>query len=180
MSTIARDAACPCGSERKAKHCCYSAARLASEVRVRNAFRDLCEGLAGELDGIDRDGFAALYGKALRLPRADFSLQVPLPPISSYEVERARTALDADDDEAFDNALDVVAHRLNTPERRLELARRIIAAREQGRVSSAVAAVAVFDLSEMDSAVFVSSVAEALAVSAGAAHTPARLLRAVA
>ena len=180
MAKIGRNDPCPCASARKAKHCCYSADRLASEARARSAFRDLCQQAAEDLTDVDREELAELFHEALHLPETDLSLQIRLPTIFSLEIERARAAADDDDDDAFDEAVIEVARQLNTTERRLELARAIVAMRGAGGVEPGVAAAAVFDLSEVGSAVFVSSVAESIAVSAGDARTPAGLLVAVA
>ncbi len=62
------------------------------------------------------------------------------------------------------------------PERRAELARGVLALADTGRVPPSVAAVAVVDLSCDSSSLLRASLLHALAVSVGAARTPAGLL----
>ena len=181
MAKIRRNDPCPCGSKQKAKRCCYSSERLAADSQVRRAFRELCQQVARDLRDVERAEFDELFHQAIHLPELDLSLQVRLPKVISPEIERARAALDDEDEDAFDDALWEVAPQFDTPPRRLELARAIIALRDAGKVDPKIAAVAVFDLSEGDSsAVFISSIAEAIGVSAGDSRTPAGLYVAVA
>ncbi|MGB9112579.1 MAG: SEC-C metal-binding domain-containing protein [Acidimicrobiales bacterium] len=176
MGKVGRNELCPCGSRNKAKRCCYSPERLAEADRVRRAFNELCASVAHDLDDVTHEKFHELFHEAIHLPEADLTLQVPLPKVSSPEIEGARAALDRDDD-AFDEALDSVAAALDTPRRRLDIAQAIVALKDKGTIDKKVAAVAVFDLSDGErSAVFISSVAESLAVSAGECRTPAGLL----
>jgi hypothetical protein len=147
---------------------------------VRRDFRGLCQQVAEDLEDVERSEFRELFHEAMHLPELDLSLQVRLPKVLSPEIERARRLLD-DDDDAFDDALFEVARQLDTSQRRLELAHAIITLRDAGKVDPKVAAAAVFDLSEGESsAVFISSTAESIAVSAGDSRTPAGLLVAVA
>lgn len=176
MGKVGRNELCPCGSKNKAKRCCYSPERLLEGDHVRRAFQELCASVAHDLDGVSHEEFHELFHEAIHLPEADLSLQVPLPKVSSPEIERARKALDRDDD-AFDEELYSVAGALDTPRRRLDLAQAIVALKDKAMIDKRVAAVAVFDLSDGErSAVFISSVAESLAVSAGECRTPAGLL----
>jgi hypothetical protein len=177
MAKVRRNEPCPCGSAKKAKRCCLSPERRAAATQVRRAFRDLCQDVARDLDGVDRAEFDDLFHEAIHLPELDLSLQVRLPALSSPAVERARAALNDDDTDAFDDALWDVAEQLDTPQRRLALARAILDYRDAGNVDPKVAAVAVFDLSDgTDSAVLISSIAESIGVSTGDTRTPAGLL----
>lgn len=181
MAKVGRNDPCPCGSEKKAKRCCFSSERRSTEAEVRTAFRELCRQVATDLRDVEDDEFHELFYRAMRLPEIDLSLQVRLPKVFSPETERARTALEDGDGEAFDDALWEVARQLDTPQQRLDLALAITALRDTGKVDPKVAAAAVFDLSDGDSsAVFISSVAESIGVSVGDSRTPAGLFVAVA
>jgi hypothetical protein len=177
MAKVRRNEPCPCGSAKKAKRCGFSPERRAAATEVRRVFRDLCADVAPDLDGVDRAEFDELFHEAIHLPELDLSLQVRLPELSSAAIERARTALYEDDTDAFDDALWNVAEQLDTPQRRLGLARAVIDYRNAGKIDPKVAAVAVFDLSEgTSSAVLTSAIAESIGVSTGDTRTPAGLL----
>lgn len=176
MAKVKRNEPCPCGSTKKAKRCCFSTERVAEAAEVRRAFQILCKEAAPALVDVERLEFDELFHQAIHLPELDLSLQVCLPTLFSPAIERARAALEDDDIDAFDDALWEVAEEMDTPERRLAMARAIIALRDAGKIDPKVAAVAMFDLSEGTiSAVFISSIAESIAVSAGDARTPAGL-----
>lgn len=176
MAKVGRNDPCPCGSAKKAKRCCWSPERLTDDAQVHRAFQDLCREAATDLDDVERAQFYELFSEAIHLPELDLSLQVRLPTVFPPAIERARAALDDEDTETFDDALWEVAEQLDTPRRRLELAQAVIALRDAGRVDPKVAAVAVFDLSEGDSsALFISSIAESIGVSAGDTRTPSGL-----
>ena len=81
-----------------------------------------------------------------------------------------------DDPDEFDAALGPVVTSLDSPTRRAGLVRAVVGLAEAGRVDADVAAVAVIDLTTPDSALFRSSVAEAVGVMAGAARTPGGLV----
>jgi SEC-C motif len=177
MAKVRRNEPCPCGSAKKAKRCCLSPQRRAAATEARRAFRDLCHDVAPDLDGVDRPEFDELFHEAIHLPELDLSLQIRLPALSSPAIERARAALHDDNTDTFDDALWDVAEQLDTPQRRLDLARAIIDYRNAGNIDPKVAAVAVFDLSDgTDSAVLISSIAESIGVSTGDTRTPAGLL----
>lgn len=129
---------------------------------------------ARRLVGVTRDEFDELFHEVVHLPEVDLALQVELPALMTPELVRARAAVD--DPDEFDAALGPVVSSLDTPTRRAELARVVVDLAEAGRVDADVAAVAVIDLTTSDSALFTSSVAEAVGVAAGAARTPAGLV----
>jgi len=76
----------------------------------------------------------------------------------------------------FDEALEALIVTLDTVERRLELAEAVLALRDQGQVSTEVAALAIFDLNNPGSALLRSSLAQAIAVRSGAEATPSGLI----
>lgn len=177
MAKVGRNETCPCGSGRKAKRCCYSAERLEAEVQVRRRLRTLVAQSLPDLADVDGDELRELVHQAIHLPERDLSLQVRLPALASPEVERAAAALLADDDYEFDDWVMKVALQLATPERRLEVAQAVADLRDQDKIDRRVAAVALLDLGEAsESAVFLASVAESIAVSAGRERTPSGLL----
>lgn len=80
------------------------------------------------------------------------------------------------DEEGFDEALRGVLPAVDTVENRLWLAQAVLALRDNGRVSPTLAAVAVIDLNQTDSAFLLSSLAQSLAVRSGDERTPSGLL----
>lgn len=126
------------------------------------------------LVGVTRADFDGLFHEMVHLPEVDLALQVELPALVTPEVLRARDALD--DPDGFDDAVDVLAASLDSPTRRAGLARTVLDFVAVGRIDPEVAAVAVIDLTTANSALFTSSVAEAVGVAGGAARTPAGLL----
>ncbi len=92
-----------------------------------------------------RPEFDDLLRRATSLPELNASLQVRLPTLFTWSIERAQAALEDDDDEAFDDELLEIAETLDTNEQRIELARAVIALRDAGKVPPKVAAAAVFN-----------------------------------
>jgi hypothetical protein len=182
MAKVGRNDPCLCGSKHKAKRCCFSQERLSAAGAARRALLALQEGCVDDLVGIDRAEFEELYHEVIHLPELDISLQVRLPVLSPL-VERARQALEeeGDDEDPFLDAVEELAEELDTPARRLELARAVVALRDAGCVEPGVAAVAMFDLNvESCPALLTNSVAESIAVSAGHSRTPGGLVIAAA
>ena len=128
------------------------------------------------LVGVDPEEFDDLLEELVDLPTLDVTLQVDLPRLLSPELEHLRVAIDEDDEEAFEAAVDPALGQLDTPERRAALARAVLSLHEAGRIDARLAAVAVIDLWARRSALFQSSVVQGLAVSVGAARTPSGLL----
>ena len=183
MAKIGRNDPCPCGSTKKAKRCCFSQDRLSAHAAARRALFEVADRCVDDLADVDSDQFEDLFHQVIHLPELDITLQLRLPVLSPL-VERARQALEEggrNGGGAFFDVVKEVARELDTPDRRLELARAVIALRDDGRVDPEVAAVAMFDLtSEDSSALLASSIAESIAVSAGQTRTPAGLVIAAA
>jgi hypothetical protein len=137
---------------------------------------EVCRDAALDLKDVSNVEFRALFDEMIYLPEIDISLQVPLPKLFTPEIGRAISALDDDDGETFDRELNKVVPKLDTPERRIELAQAVVTLRDKGRISSRLAAVALFDLDGETSALFISSVAESIAVLGGDQRTPTGLL----
>ena len=109
------------------------------------------------------------------LPEIDTSLQQRLG-ILTPDMDRAISALQDDDVGVFEEVLDKVVAEVDSPGRRLELAQAVLALRDQGRIPSDLAAAAGLELDGKQSTLFLSSVAESLAVLAGDRRTPAGIL----
>ncbi len=101
---------------------------------------------------------------------------MPLPKIWTPEIDRAVTAIQDEDDEAFNEALSIVVSKVDTTVSHLLLARAVVILRDAGKISKRLAALAVIELDTEVSAFFRSSVAESLAVLAGDQRTPSGLL----
>jgi hypothetical protein len=174
MVGVGRNDLCGCGSGRKVKRCCGVRRGPGPDELAKAFLAEQSRRAATRLVGIARDEFDELFHAVVHLPEVDLALQVELPALMTPELVRARVALD--DPDEFDTALGPVVSSLDTPTRRAQLARAVVDLAEVGRVDADVAAVAVIDLTTSDSALFWSSVAEAVGVTAGAARTPAGLV----
>ncbi len=173
MAKVKRNAPCPCGSGKKAKRCCHGPVEYL-DVRIMplEVYRDsICE-----LGGTTRAEFDDLFGELVDLPELDLSLQVPLPNVWTPAIDRAVSALDEDDEDGFDKALRDVVSRVDTTRQRLLLARSVVLLRDAGKISKKLAALAMIELDQEDSAFFRSSVAQSLAVLADDQPTPSGLL----
>jgi hypothetical protein len=176
MAKVRRNGPCPCGSGSKAKRCCLKERSTAADSPTRLLPLEVCRDAALDLEGVSNAESHALFDEMIYLPETDISLQVPLPRLLTPEIDRAISALDDDDGEAFDRELNQVVPTIDTPQRRIELAGAVITLRDQGRISSKLAAVALFDLGGGASTLFISSVAESIAVLGGDQRTPTGLL----
>ena len=173
MAKVKRNEPCPCGSGNKAKRCCYGPTKFV-DVRVMplEMSREALEVLAGT----EKIEMRALLDRLVDLPELDLSLQTPLSGIVTPQVDRAVRALHHEDEDEFDRALAQVVPLVDTVDRRIDLAQAVIALRDQGRVPPKLAAMAVFELDRPQSILFMSSVAESMAVLAGEQRTPAGLV----
>jgi hypothetical protein len=174
MAGVGRNDLCECGSGRKTKRCCGVRRGPGPEELAKAFLAQQGRRAARRLLSVTREDFDALFPEVLHLPEADLALQVDLPALTTRELMRAVAAVD--DADAFDAALGPVVASLDTPTRRAGLARAVIDLAEAGRVDPDVAAMAMIDLTTAESALFTASVAEAVAVFAGAARTPAGLV----
>jgi hypothetical protein len=166
MNGSGRNDVCGCGSGKKAKRCCGTR-RGPSPAELAKAFlADERRKAAMVLLDADRDEFDELFDEIVDLPILDVSLQTNLPRLLTPEMEHLRAALDREDEDAFDAAVDTVIDQLDTPERRAALARAVLHLRDLGRIDRRLAA----------SALFQASVVQSIAVSVGAAKTPSGLL----
>ncbi len=173
MAKVQRNQPCPCGSGKKAKRCCHGPQQ---SVDVRIMPLEMTQEALDELAGTDTIEMRALFDQLLYLPELDLSLQVPLPGVLTPDVDWAIRALRDDDGDEFDRAVEQVVSSVDTVSRRIDLARAVIALRDQGRIPSKLAAIAVFELDRPESTLFLSSVAESIGVLAGQQRTPTGLV----
>jgi hypothetical protein len=175
MAKVGRNDPCRCGSGLKAKRCCLADPELATSTPKARLAR-LQPAVAQDLAGIDKEWCRELYEEVLFLPELDVSLHLRLPGILTPEIEEAMFAFSDKDADYFDEALEALVVTLDTAERRLELAEAVLALRDQGRVSTEVAALAMFDLNNPGSALLRASLVQAIAVRSGAEATPSGLI----
>jgi hypothetical protein len=173
MAKVQRNQPCPCGSGQKAKRCCHGPTKF---VDLRAMPLEMGQEALDVLAGTEKAEMRALFDQMVYLPELDLSLQVPLPAILTPDVDRAVRALRQDDGDEFDRALEKVVPMVDTLNRRIDLAKAVVALRDDGRISPKLAAIAVFDLDRPDSSLFMSSVAESIGVLAGQERTPTGLL----
>lgn len=177
MGAAGRNEQCGCGSGPKAKRCC-GVPRGPSEADLARAF------LAGHirpaarvLRGCTDDELVDLEGEMIELPTIDTALQLRLLRLLTPDVNRLLAAIEDGDLDDIDDALPAVLGRVDTPVSRAELARGVLALRDQGRIDPKVAAVALIELSTPKLQRLVSSaVIEAAGVVVGQVATPGGLL----
>ena len=87
-------------------------------------------------------------------------------------MDRAINALQDDDVDVFDECSTRWWRPSTRVSRRIDLAQAVITLRDQGRIPAGLAAIAVLELDRKESTLFLSSVAESLAVLAGDRRTP--------
>ena len=99
-----------------------------------------------------------------------------MPAIVTPDVDQAISALRDNDGEEFDRVLERVVTTFDTVDRRVALARAVVALRDDGRIPDVLAAIAIMELDREESILFKSAVAESLGVLAGDQRTPSGLL----
>lgn len=178
MAGVGRNQSCPCGSGVKAKRCC-GVRRGPSEVDLAKAFlseqrRAATPALRRAIN--DVEDLVELYEAVAELPSLDLSLQLRLPRVLCPELERLRSAISHDDAEAIQQALPLALAEVDSPLVRADLARAVLALRDEGRVADDVAAAALLDLDSEADALVREALIASLAVDCGASRTPSGLL----
>ncbi len=115
--------------------------------------------------------FIELYEAVAELPRLDLRLQLPLPRLLSPALERLRSAIADEDSDEFEESLPAAWAGVDSHLVRAQLARSVIALRNEGRIPRDVAAAALLDLDSEGEAVIRQALVAALAVDCGAART---------
>ena len=176
MAQQGRNERCPCGSGRKVKHCC-GIRRAPSEVELAKAWlqqqaRSAALVLAARSDA----EVVALLDAATLLPRQDVSMQLPLPRLLSPALERLRATIAEDDPGEVEVAVPAALAEVDTPIVRAGLVGAVLGLRDAGRVSGEVAAAVAVEQASRSTTLLRASLLAAVAVSVGAATTPAGLL----
>jgi len=176
MAQQGRNERCRCGSGRKVKRCC-GVRRGPSEAELAKALLyQQARTAALVLDARSDDEVVALLDAAVGLPRQDVSMQLALPGLFSPALERLRAAVADDDPEEVAAAVPAVLAEVDTPIVRAGLVRAVLVLRDAGRVSDEVAAAVVVEQASRSTTLLQASLLAAVAVSVGAATTPAGLL----
>lgn len=176
MAERRRNGPCECGSGKKAKRCCGVRRGPAAGELAKAFLAEQRRWATTRLMEVARADFEELFDQMVDLPAQEVSLQVRLPRLLSPELEALRLAIDDDDHETVDLLVGPALVQLDDPQRRGQLVGAVRTLADAGRVDPQVAALAVIDLAAPDSSLLRSSLLEALAVSIGAAGTPAGLL----
>jgi hypothetical protein len=173
---MGRNELCRCGSGRKNKRCC-GVRRGPSDADLAKAFLSSASGVAARrLIWLSTAELRDLFDEMIDLPARHLSLQMPLPRLSSPDLDVLRAAVDVQDADAAYEYLDTVLALLDTPERRAPLARAALALAESGEIDDDLADTVVVDLGSASTAFMRSSLLHAVAVSVGAHRTPSGLL----
>jgi hypothetical protein len=176
MARNGRNDPCPCGSGRKAKRCCGIERGPGVEELARAFLAGQARLAAPDLVALTDVEFEAVFDELLELPRLDLSLVVRLPDLVSPQLNRLLDAVADDDPDAVEEALPAVLVKIDSFERRAELARAVLALRESGRLAPRLAALALVDLEGGGKTLLTASLLEAAAIATGQARTPGGLL----
>jgi hypothetical protein len=141
----------------------------------RARIAQLCRESIGDLVGLSDGALDHLWEGLMELPSVDLSLLVRLPKLIGPDLKRLREAIERDDPDWGWDALTAVAQQIDTPRQRARLADAIVALRDQRRLNHRQAAYALLDLNSPSTRFIAASLLEAVAVSVGAARTPAGL-----
>jgi hypothetical protein len=176
MSAIGRNQLCRCGSGKKTKRCC-GVPHGPSEAEMAKAFLATHGRLAARrLLRLPIDELHELFDQMLELPARHLSLQVPLPRLTSPELEALRLAVEDDDPGAATEPLDAVLSRVDTPQLRARLVRELLHLTATRVIDRSLADTAILNLDSRPSALIRASLIHAVAVSVGASRTPSGLL----
>jgi len=170
-----RNQPCPCGSGRKTKRCCGQRRGPAEDQLARAHVAQLCRQSIGDLAGLSDRALDHLWEGLMELPSVDLSLLVTLPKLIGPDLQRLREAIEHDDPDWGWDALTAVAEQIDTPQQRAQLADAIVELRDRRSLNRRQAAYALLDLHSPSTRLIAGSLLEAVAVSVGAARTPAGL-----
>ncbi len=124
----------------------------------------------------ETDDLIELYEAVTELPRLDLRLQLRLPRLLPPALERLRSAIADEDPDEFEESLPAALAEVDNPLARAQLARSVMALRDEGRITQDVAAAALLDLDSEGEAVVREALVAALAVDCGVARTPSGLV----
>lgn len=175
MPEPGRNQPCPCGSGRKTKRCCGQQRGPSEDQLARAHVAQLARQSIGDLAGLSDRALDHLWEGLMELPSIDLSLLIALPKLIGPDLQRLREAIERDDPDWGWDALTTVATQVDTARQRARLADAIVALRDQRRLGRRQAAYALLDLDSPSTRFIGASLLEAVAVSVGAARTPAGL-----
>jgi hypothetical protein len=176
MSAIGRNEPCRCRSGKKTKRCC-GIRRGPSDGEMAKAFLATHGRLAARrLVRLSTAQLHELFDDIVELPAGHLSLQLPLPRLSSPDLEALRWAVDHNDPDAADQHAGTVLARIDTPEQRARLAAVVLDLADSGVIDGDLADTAIVDLDSRSSALMRASLLHAMSVSVGASRTPSGLL----
>jgi hypothetical protein len=176
VAKVGRNEPCPCGSARKAKHCCGVRGGPSEESLAGAFLAHASRGAAWELRNVSDRQLEELLDELPELPELDLSLHAGLPKLLSPALDRLCDALAADDPDAAEEPFGELLGAIDTPLERARLARAVVELRAAGRLEAKLAATALIDLASGSRELVAASLLQAVAVSAGAARTPAGIL----
>jgi hypothetical protein len=176
VSAIGRNQPCRCRSGKKTKHCC-GVRHGPSDAELAKAFlATQSRSAARRLLRLPTDDLHELFNELFELPAQHLSLQMPLPRLSSPELEALRWAVNDDDPDTASDQIDPVLTRIDNPEQRARLAHTVRDLAAAGVIDDNLADAAIVDLDSGSSALMRASLLHAVAVSIGASRTPSGLL----
>jgi hypothetical protein len=165
MAQQGRNERCPCGSGRKVKHCC-GIRPGPSEVELAKAWLQQQARSTALVPAARSDAeVVALVDAATLLPR-----------LLSPALERLRATIAEDDPGEVEVAVPAALAEVDTPIVRAGLVGAVLGLRDAGRVSGEVAAAVAVEQASRSATLLRASLLAAVAVSVGAATTPAGLL----
>jgi SEC-C motif len=170
-----RNEPCPCGSNRKVKHCCGVKRGPSEEQLARAHVALLGRDAAVELQGLSDRALQHLWDNLIDVPAIDLSLVVTLPKLIGPDLKRLQESISRDDPEWGWDALTAVAEQIDTPQQRAELADALLRLRDQNRLNRRQAAAAIVDLAGHSTRFIAASLLDAVAISVGAESTPGGL-----
>lgn len=176
MPEAGRNDPCPCGSGHKTKRCCGQRRGPSEDQPARARLAVLGADAIDDLVDVPEDLLDRLDHNLFDLPELDLSLHVKLPALGAADRNRLARAMaaDVDDDQAWDQVMAMV-DQVDTPQQRVRLTDAVLRLRDQGQLSRAQAAYAVYDLSRASRLITASTI-HALAIYFGGDPTPAGLL----
>jgi hypothetical protein len=170
-----RNQPCPCGSNRKTKHCCGQRRGPSEEQLAGAHVAALARQAIPDLAGLSDRALDHLSEGLMDLPALDLSLLITLPKLIGPDLQRLREAIEHNDPDWGWDALTAVHRQVDTPQQRARLADAIVRLRDQHRINRRQAAYALLDLHTPSTRLIAASLLEAVALSIGVNRTPGGL-----
>jgi hypothetical protein len=170
-----RNQPCPCGSGRKAKHCCGQQRGPCQDQLDRAFIAQHAHWAAIEIGDLPTTVLHDLWRSIIELPDLDLSLVVPLPTLISPELEQLLQAALDDDPDTAEELIPTVLETIDTPHQRAQLARAVLNLRDAGKLSTRHAAAAIIDLAGETHTLLRASLLNAILIKTGRMQTPSGL-----